>query len=318
MYWHRPHTSKTKLPIVFIHGIGIGLYPYTNFLKDLNSADGLEGGGSNDQVGIIAIEIMPVSFRITHAALSKDDLCSEIAKILAHHGWEKVVLVSHSYGTVVSTHLLKSPKTKSLVGPVVLMDPVSMLLHLPDVAYNFTRRPPQHANEHQLYYFASMDMSVAHTLSRHFFWSENVLWKEDLEGRNVTVSLSGCDLIVNTDAVARYLTSQNSSDEDDSRTASASSLVLVDVADPDDESASKGKANGVISEEVEEIDEAEELEEGAAWKHAAWTGKGIDVIWFEGLDHAQVFDKPASRRPVVRAIRAYCSEDAVNAASASD
>lgn len=23
-YWFRPHTSKTKLPIVFIHGIGIG------------------------------------------------------------------------------------------------------------------------------------------------------------------------------------------------------------------------------------------------------------------------------------------------------
>ncbi|KAK0508211.1 hypothetical protein JMJ35_009295 [Cladonia borealis] len=26
-YWHRPHTSRSKLPVLFIHGIGIGLYP---------------------------------------------------------------------------------------------------------------------------------------------------------------------------------------------------------------------------------------------------------------------------------------------------
>lgn len=85
-YWHRLHTSETKLPILFIHGIGIGLYHYAKFLSDLNSAEGLEGGGPDDQVGIIAIEIMSVSFRITHPALSKSKMCAEIEAILAHHG----------------------------------------------------------------------------------------------------------------------------------------------------------------------------------------------------------------------------------------
>ena len=37
-YWHRPHTSTTKLPVVFIHGIGIGLYPYTNSLTSSTQA----------------------------------------------------------------------------------------------------------------------------------------------------------------------------------------------------------------------------------------------------------------------------------------
>ena len=51
---------------------------------------------TDGQLGIIAVEIMPVSFRITNQALEKDDMCKEIHSILKKHGWEKVVLVSHS------------------------------------------------------------------------------------------------------------------------------------------------------------------------------------------------------------------------------
>lgn len=93
-YWHRPHTSKTKLPILFIHGIGVGLYPYINFLADVNANNGEDS--SDGQVGIIAIEIMSVSSRITTEALLKDEMCSEVHCILKSHGWEKFVLVSHS------------------------------------------------------------------------------------------------------------------------------------------------------------------------------------------------------------------------------
>lgn len=93
-YWHRPHTSKTRLPILFIHGIGIGLYPYVDFLAELNSEDEMDG--SNGELGIIAVEIMSVSFRITSEALRKEEMCQEIDCILKAHRWEKFVLVSHS------------------------------------------------------------------------------------------------------------------------------------------------------------------------------------------------------------------------------
>jgi len=202
-YWHRPHTSKTRLPVLFIHGIGIGLYPYVPFLTRIQEQD---ENCSDGHIGIIALEIMPVSFRITTQALQKDVMCAEINAIVKAHGWDKFVLISHSYGTVISTHLLHTPETASKIAATLLVDPVTFLLHLPDVAYNFTARKPKGANEYQLYYFASKDMSVAHTLHRHFFWSENILWKEDIVGRKVTVSLGGRDLIVNTEEVGRYLT----------------------------------------------------------------------------------------------------------------
>ena len=58
-----------------------------------------------------------------------------------------------------------------------------------------------------LYYFASQDMLISHTLARHFFWSEYILWKDDIPANfPLTVTLSGQDLIVPKEAVWRYLT----------------------------------------------------------------------------------------------------------------
>jgi pimeloyl-ACP methyl ester carboxylesterase len=250
-----------------------------------------------EDVGIIAIEIMPVSFRITHHALSRQDMCAEIDQILLKHFGpdQKFVLASHSYGTVISTHLLKTPSIAKRIGPVVLIDPVSILLHLPEVAYNFTRRKPKHANEHQLYYFASMDMGVSHTLSRHFFWNENVLWKKDLEGRRTTVSLGGRDLIVATEAVGRYL-----SDQPKSVLANGYSDDAPETIDAEENVESNVRMRGG---EITDVDLEDE-----EWKSRPWSGSGIDVIWFKDLDHAQVFDKPATRRRLIRAIRTYCED----------
>ncbi len=298
-YWHRPHTSTTKLPVVFIHGIGIGLYPYTSFLSELNSNAGIESSDPNEQVGIIAIEIMPVSFRITHHALGRREMCAEIDQIISHHfPNQKFVLVSHSYGTVVSTHLLKTPSIAERIGPVVLIDPVSILLHLPDVAFNFTKRLPERANEHQLYYFASMDMGVSHTLARHFFWSENILWKKDVGDRKMTVSLGGRDLIVNTEAVRQYLSGS------DVKTKLGHGNGIINgngnnssFLDLDTEDDLRMRGGGKRDSDEKSVEE---------WKSRPWKGSGIEVLWFQDLDHAQVFDKRSTRRILINVIHEYC------------
>ncbi|KAL8737042.1 MAG: hypothetical protein Q9181_002086 [Wetmoreana brouardii] len=214
-YWHRPHTSRSQLPVLFVHGIGIGLWTYAPFLARLNHT---KDGQADGQMGVIAIEIIPISFRITHAALKREEMKEEILRVVHGHGWTEFVLVAHSYGSVIATHLLHDEDISSMIAATLLVDPVSILLHLPDVAYNFTRRQPVEANEHQLYYFASMDMGVAHTLSRRFFWQENILWKHDIEGRRMTVVLCGRDLITNTDAVGQYL----ANDEDQTSSSDSS------------------------------------------------------------------------------------------------
>ncbi|KAK0385116.1 hypothetical protein NLU13_7594 [Sarocladium strictum] len=210
-YWYSPHKSKEKLPLVFFHGIGIGLWVYIEYLSALlNTSSGVEDG-----IGILAIELLPISFRLTRPPPSKVEFLEQMAKILDHHNWEDFVLSSHSYGSVLVTHMLSFPALEKRVQAVVLIDPVTILLHLPDVAFNFTRRRPKEANQWQLWYFASTDPGVAHCLGRHFFWRENILWREDLLGiastrqrgtsRKVAVSLSGRDLITKPGAIAQYL-----------------------------------------------------------------------------------------------------------------
>ncbi|ROV95916.1 hypothetical protein VSDG_05125 [Cytospora chrysosperma] len=202
-YWYRgpqraDPSSPTTLPVVFLHGIGIGLYPYVPFLSSLPSTS-----------AVLAVEILPISMRLTKTnILARPDFIRHLKKILQHHGIDDFVLIGHSYGTVLATHVLHDPDLGARAKGVLLVDPVTLLLHLPDVAYNFTRREPRTANEWQLWYLASMDPGIALVLGRHFFWRENIIWKEELVagGRKAAVCLAGRDLIVDTRAVARYLT----------------------------------------------------------------------------------------------------------------
>ena len=277
-YWYRPHTAKDKLPLVVLHGIGIGLWPYTEYLTDLNDAS-IEG----DQVGIIALEYLPVSARLTGAPLSQTEFLHEITLILTAHGWDKFAVLGHSYGTVLATHMLKSPLLNPRIQSVILTDPVCILLHLPDVAYNFTRRKPRGANEYLLWYFASMDPGVAHCLGRHFFWKDNIAWKEDLlqisgqesttRARKVTVCLAERDLIVDTRTVLQYLLNDGD---------------WISVDKTPDTTGSRTLAASVPGVRFER--------------------NGIEVIWFDGLDHAQAFDGKDSSAYLAAVTRQSCKQ----------
>src|SRR6266702_2272260 len=178
-YWYRPHHSSTKLPILVIHGIGIGLYPYVAFLRELAAQD--------PDVGILAVEILPISMHITAPPLARDAMCAAITRILDAHGLHRVVVTGHSYGTVVASYPLRRQQgtttngttpqgteqapqeenhttvgdtTSPTIVAALLVDPIPFLLHHPAVAYNFVYRRPRHANEWQLWYFASRDQIV--------------------------------------------------------------------------------------------------------------------------------------------------------------
>ncbi|KAI0647630.1 Alpha/Beta hydrolase protein [Trametes meyenii] len=244
VYWMRPHRSTTKDPIFVLHGIGIGLWPYAPFLADLVKAD--------PDVGIIAIENLSISMRISPPPLTREAMLESILELLDAHGLDRVIVVGHSYGTVVAAHILRDPKLSARVSAWLLIDPIPFLLHLPAVAYNFVYRPPRTANEWQLWYFASRDPDIARALARHFFWAENILWKEDLAGKEVAVVLSGKDQILDAAEVRRYLT-----DEED----------------------------GEI--------------------RFRWKTAGLEVLYYSDLDHSQVLDTPARRRPMVDIIQRF-------------
>lgn len=300
-YWYRPHTSRTARPVLFIHGIGIGLLPYRGFLSEV--VDGIpgenDGGG---QIGIIAVEILPICMRLAGEPLDKQHFLEEITAILGHHGWldDGFTLVSHSYGSVLTTHLLGSPTLGPLIHGLVLTDPVSLLLHLPDVAYNFTRRTPRHANEVQLWFAASTDPGTALVLGRYFFWQQNIIWKEEL-----------LHLSPNTHDQGSRLTSNYNAHGSRERTV-ADRKVAVALAGRDNIIDTRRTVEylfceGDLAKSTDRHEEAvEKLTSGLAEGGSCdFTDSGIEVLYFPTLDHSHCFDRDAARHRIVRTVREY-------------
>lgn len=48
--------------------------------------------------------------------------------------------------------------------------------------------------------------------------------------------------------------------------------------------------------------------ETGRWRNGLWQGDGVDVLWFENLDHGQAFDEKGTRSRLVQTVRGLCSQ----------
>jgi hypothetical protein len=108
-------------------------------------------------------------------------------------------------------------------------------------------------------------MGVAHTLSRTFFWSENILWKEDLLDNRTIVFLGGKDSIINTAEVRAYL------QDTDTRYG-------------------------------DQVSEKKELSKVGPMMHSPGENDLLKVVWYEELDHGQIFNDALTRNRLIREI----------------
>ncbi|KAF2007615.1 hypothetical protein P154DRAFT_593145 [Amniculicola lignicola CBS 123094] len=194
-YFHRPHKSPNHRPLVFIHGVGVGLFPYLLFLSKIPK-----------DVGILAIEVLPTSSRITRGLPLPLDIMCEFGDIVTQQNLPNFVMIGNSFGTFFTRQFLDSQYLSSRMHSIIMLDPVTVLLGMPDTAANFTTRVPVEANEWELWWAAQTEPDIAFNLSRRFCWREHVVWKEDLVGKPVTLIMGGKDCIVNPIAIASYIT----------------------------------------------------------------------------------------------------------------
>ncbi|EEB90235.1 hypothetical protein MPER_11580 [Moniliophthora perniciosa FA553] len=354
-YWYRPHTSSTRDPIVFIHGIGIGLHPYIPLIAQLARED--------PEVGILLVELLPISNRILLPILGSGTRTFPIpirqTMLEALYGtmnslgddWKRAALVAHSYGTAIAAHDIRTrfreqahadthsyhdvnPTSDSYTNsrlPIftsyLLIDPIPLLLHLPPVAYNFLYRSPwrnrsnelatrgnqslwqklfnsYNGNEWQLWYFASRDLEVAHTLSRRFFWNEVVLWKEDLgltldshassssSQIPVGIVLSGNDQIVPAETVRSYLTGGEDAQHDPILgEGDGVEDVLVDIYEDSDPQLSHRLSSSGWTHKSMGVFEHYHFPRAVTNNKANQPSLLLEeILYYPGLDHATVFD----------------------------
>ncbi|GAX73715.1 hypothetical protein CEUSTIGMA_g1168.t1 [Chlamydomonas eustigma] len=112
-----------QAPIIFLHGIGLGLAPYTGFLKRVAEM--------NPSTILISVQYKHVSMRLTSRVPSVTEVADDVAEFLTSQGISSARIIAHSYGTLVASALTKRHPSLVLQGGLTLIDPVCFAMFLP-------------------------------------------------------------------------------------------------------------------------------------------------------------------------------------------
>lgn len=178
--YHRPATKcstprsdrssdSRSLPVVFVHGIGIGFVHYLATIIQLPA-----------EVDVYLVEWPHVAHQITTSVPTAEETVTSLCGVLDADGHPQACFFAHSLGTVSVSWMLRHPEGCRRVASTMLVDPVTFLLCDPTVATTFVYNDPKDEVDFLMHYFVSRELFIANALSRHFNWSHNILFVEDL------------------------------------------------------------------------------------------------------------------------------------------
>jgi len=215
-------------PIVFIHGLGLGLLQYHIVLTHLLSAF--------PDCPLLVLLQPQISQDIFHPQylkpMTRHETADRLAGLMGKLGWVTmegennedvkritasligksktgVTMLSHSNGSYTHAWMLKG--YPEMIARSCFVDPVTFCSWEGDVCYNFIYRPCKSGMELLMRYFVGSEVGVANLLQRHFDWSSNALWYDEIpnarDPSKTFFLVGGKDDIVNAQRVKRYLTS---------------------------------------------------------------------------------------------------------------
>lgn len=192
--------EKESLPIVFLHGLGIGLGQHIAMLRKL----------AKHQDGVVILLQPHISTNIFSRYFleppSKDEQASSLISISKRHNFSRCATLSHSNGTMVLGWLLRT--APELFVRNILVDPVSFCLWEGSVCYSFIHRRWATGIEVLLGYFVSRELGVAHTIARRFLWFDMILWADELPSHrpeDLLFVFGERDVLVDVPASVAYL-----------------------------------------------------------------------------------------------------------------
>ena len=191
-YWY---FSGEGEPILFFHGIGVGLAPYYQVMRTLMST------GRPLYVAEIpeATLSMSTSVPFYHATpISAREILQTWDQILPPDAY-KFSVVGHSYGTVLAAWFLEHRRDRVL--NCCMCDPVSIMLHHADVCDRFlyggmssrARVRGRSQKDLLMQWIVREEPGIVLTLMRNFWWYKNTAWLEDLSPAKSGVLLGLAD-----------------------------------------------------------------------------------------------------------------------------
>lgn len=196
--------SQLEPPLVFVHGVGIGVAGYLPFLLQLKKrlhryvCNGIEHHRT-----ILLLELPHVSMRLDVDIVPRMDEIAECTAIaMARLNLPAALWVAHSLGTFVFAAINRLQP--QLVAGVVMIDPVCFLLYEADLLRNFCYRQPKSPMQIIQHYHISRELSISYFFHRHFWWHECVQFPKDLPQKSL-IYISEFDDIYNTGRVIAHL-----------------------------------------------------------------------------------------------------------------
>lgn len=215
-----PLKNSDVYPIVFIHGLGIGFAHYIYLIAGLPRdrdvylvempyvcmrLDAVAPNMADTVAAIVEIltadgycgsdtpEVVSDSYDVAPRYLQTSDdeepestaTIPAPASVISSRKSEKVLgacFVAHSLGTCVVSWMLHHKKTRPLVATTVLIDPVTFLLCMPKVCASFVHPDPKCVSTYLSSFMLAKELYIANALSRHFNWSHNAVFLENLPG----------------------------------------------------------------------------------------------------------------------------------------
>eukprot|EP00924_Labyrinthula_sp_SR-Ha-C_P009701 snap_masked-scaffold_22-processed-gene-3.0-mRNA-1 protein AED:1.00 eAED:1.00 QI:0/0/0/0/1/1/2/0/464 len=204
-YYKQENNKSKKNPVIFFHGIGIGLLPYLLLIKQLIPVL------ANRDRDLILVEIHLVSQHIFPFMFKPQELTQSVKNIIGRYGYEKSVIAGHSFGSFVAAWLVKySPE---VIEHLILIDPVSLYVHHPKALKNmfvakYEEIPRDDLLERLFHVIFRGDLFIQLSLKRQFFWWNYILFPEKILTVNkeiqTAIFLSGFDVMVPNDLIIKH------------------------------------------------------------------------------------------------------------------
>lgn len=206
-YWKRSRRSgpvdgdlaaPRQVPLVFVHGLGVGLVPYFMWIYRL----------SKRHSGDLFIPEFPfLAMAPWESVPSAREVVAQLQDMLAAHGHTAAHWAGHSFGCVVIGWVMKmSPSSLHFA---TLMEPAQFLIIKAEALTKILWGLPMTTFEILIRYFAFRELFTVNLLCRNFFWEQSSMWPEDLKVPSI-VTLAADDHIVQSTFVKRLLEHEKS------------------------------------------------------------------------------------------------------------
>ena len=167
-YWIKVHLFTAKPPVMIIHGITLGWFKYIGLIDKLT--------GENT---VILLENHSSAISSTNYSVPGiDQIVDCFDTILKRHGFLTVSIFGHSWGTFLMGVIVK--KRPNSIQYICFIEPISLMLVLPDITYTLFFKPVEGINGALLKYLVRHNLVIQNNICREFVWYNMALLFDEI------------------------------------------------------------------------------------------------------------------------------------------